>query len=148
VREKERERERGKQIEKSKQSESERERERERERENEKEIKRKRMKENEGVKQLLGNESTRPIFFPPIFFSFLHIFVLFTIIPYIRNRMAAFSHRVARWHIFKLKIQIQCKFWRVLQCNVMVYFMAIGNILWPFDIFYGYLVYFSRCGML
>jgi hypothetical protein len=44
------------------------------------------------------------------------------------------------------------KFWRVLQWKVLVYFMEIWSILWPFgrhilcpfDIFYGYLVYFSR----
>jgi hypothetical protein len=30
----------------------------------------------------------------------------------------------------------------------VVYFTAIGNILWPFGIFCGHLVYFSRFGML
>jgi hypothetical protein len=30
----------------------------------------------------------------------------------------------------------------------LVYFKAIGIILWTFGIFYGYLVYFSRFGML
>jgi hypothetical protein len=29
-----------------------------------------------------------------------------------------------------------------------VCFTAIGNILWPFDIFCGYLVYFSHFGIL
>jgi hypothetical protein len=40
------------------------------------------------------------------------------------------------------------KCWRVLQCKMLVYFMAIWSILWPFGIFYGYLAYFSRFGML
>jgi hypothetical protein len=42
------------------------------------------------------------------------------------------------------------KFWRVLQWKLLVYFMAIWSILWPFGLFYGhfglfcgYLVYFS-----
>jgi hypothetical protein len=30
----------------------------------------------------------------------------------------------------------------------LVYFTAIGNILWPFGIFCGHLVYFSRFGIL
>jgi hypothetical protein len=45
------------------------------------------------------------------------------------------------------------KFWRVLLWKILVYFMTIwsmyftllekfGNILWPFSIFYGHLVYF------
>jgi hypothetical protein len=40
------------------------------------------------------------------------------------------------------------KFLRVLQWKMIVNFMAIWNILWPFGLFYGYLVYFSRIGML
>jgi hypothetical protein len=44
----------------------------------------------------------------------------------------------ARWYIFKPKIQI----WRVLQWNMLVYFMSIWYILQTFAIFYGHLVYF------
>jgi hypothetical protein len=40
------------------------------------------------------------------------------------------------------------QFWRVLQWKMLVYFMAIWYILWPFGIVYGYLVYFSRLGLL
>jgi hypothetical protein len=42
------------------------------------------------------------------------------------------------------------KFWRVLQWKILVYFITIrfilgpfANILWPFGIFCGHLVYFS-----
>jgi hypothetical protein len=31
--------------------------------------------------------------------------------------------------------------------DYLVYFTAIGNILWPFGIFCGYLVYFSHFGI-
>jgi hypothetical protein len=34
------------------------------------------------------------------------------------------------------------KFWRALECKILVYFMDIWSILRPFDIFYGHLVYF------
>jgi hypothetical protein len=47
------------------------------------------------------------------------------------------------------------KFWRVLQWKMLAYFMAVRSILLPFGTFagtfgkfYGYLVYFSRFGML
>jgi hypothetical protein len=48
------------------------------------------------------------------------------------------------------------QFWRVLQCKILVYifydhlvyFTAIGNILWPFGIFYGHLEFFPRFGIL
>jgi hypothetical protein len=33
------------------------------------------------------------------------------------------------------------KFWRDLQWKMLVYFRGIWSILWPFGIFYGYLVY-------
>jgi hypothetical protein len=33
-------------------------------------------------------------------------------------------------------------------CCHLVYFVAIWYILWPFSIFYFYLVHFSRFGML
>jgi hypothetical protein len=34
------------------------------------------------------------------------------------------------------------KFGRVLQWKMLVYYMGICYILWPFDIFCGYLLYF------
>jgi hypothetical protein len=48
------------------------------------------------------------------------------------------------------------KFWRVLQWKMLVYFMAIWStyitaiwyILWPFGVFYGFLVYLYCFGML
>jgi hypothetical protein len=56
----------------------------------------------------------------------------------------------ARWHIFKPKNTYLGKFWRPLQCKMLVYFMgiwfyftAIICILWPFGRFYGYLVHFG-----
>jgi hypothetical protein len=47
------------------------------------------------------------------------------------------------------------KFWRALECKMLVYFMTIWNILrtfgicnlWPFGIVCGRLVYFVRFGM-
>jgi hypothetical protein len=36
----------------------------------------------------------------------------------------------------------------VLLYGILVYFSAIWYILWPFGIFYGYLVYFLRFGLL
>jgi hypothetical protein len=48
------------------------------------------------------------------------------------------------------------KFWSDLQRKILVYFMAIWSILhtaiwyiwWPFGIFHGCMIYFSRFGML
>jgi hypothetical protein len=53
------------------------------------------------------------------------------------------------------------KFWRVLLwkmlvnfmgissfCGHLVYFVSVWYTLWPFGIIYGYLVYFSRFGIL
>jgi hypothetical protein len=40
---------------------------------------------------------------------------------------------------FKLKA---CKFWRVLQWKILVYFMTIRSILRPQEIYYCHLVYF------
>jgi hypothetical protein len=34
-------------------------------------------------------------------------------------------------------------FWRDLQWKMLVYFMDIWYIFWPFGILYGYLVYFG-----
>jgi hypothetical protein len=56
---------------------------------------------------------------------------------------------VARWFVFKPKIPIWVNFWGLAMENLgifydhLVYFTAIGNILWPFGILCGHLVYFS-----
>jgi hypothetical protein len=34
------------------------------------------------------------------------------------------------------------KFWRILECKMLVYFVSIWSILRPWEIFYGRLVYF------
>jgi hypothetical protein len=39
------------------------------------------------------------------------------------------------------------KFWRVLQCKILVYLMAIWPILWPFGIGCGHLVHFMVFGI-
>jgi hypothetical protein len=52
---------------------------------------------------------------------------------------------------FQTKNPFFGKFWRVLQLKMLLYFMAIWSYpfksiwytLWPFGMFYGYLVYFS-----
>jgi hypothetical protein len=56
---------------------------------------------------------------------------------------------------FKTKNPIPSEFWRVLQLNMLVYFINIWSIFRPFGIFYGHLVYFppfwyifTRFGML
>jgi hypothetical protein len=49
---------------------------------------------------------------------------------------------VARWFTFKRKIPIRVNFGGPLQWKMLLYFMAIWYILWPFCIFYGHLVYF------
>jgi hypothetical protein len=51
--------------------------------------------------------------------------------------------RVARWYMyFQTKNTNLGKFWRVLQCKILVYFMAIWYILRLFGVFYGHLVFF------
>jgi hypothetical protein len=40
--------------------------------------------------------------------------------------------RVARWFIFKQKIQIWVNFGGALDLKMLIYFMAIWNILWAF----------------
>jgi hypothetical protein len=40
---------------------------------------------------------------------------------------------------FKTKNRNLGTFWRVLQCKMSVYFMAIWPIIRPFDKFYGHL---------
>jgi hypothetical protein len=57
-------------------------------------------------------------------------------------------NRVARWHFFKPKNPNLGKFWRVLQWKILVYFMAIWYILWPFGIFMFIWYQFSRFGIL
>jgi hypothetical protein len=52
------------------------------------------------------------------------------------------SARVARRCIFRPKLVIWVNFWSVLRLKILVYFMEIWSILWPFDIFYGQLAYF------
>jgi hypothetical protein len=57
--------------------------------------------------------------------------------------------RIASWHSFKPKKTIWVNFggscngrcWYYIYVH-LVYFMAIWYILWPFGIFYGYLVFF------
>jgi hypothetical protein len=48
--------------------------------------------------------------------------------------------RAARWFVFKPKIPNLGKFWRAFAWLMLVYFMTIWNILWPFAIIYGSLV--------
>jgi hypothetical protein len=69
--------------------------------------------------------------------------------------MVGLRPRVAWWNIFKPKNPDQGKFFRVLQWNVLAYFMASGPILQLFGILNGsigtlngYLVHFSRFGKL
>jgi hypothetical protein len=58
------------------------------------------------------------------------------------------SSRVARWHIFKTKILIWVNFggscngryWYILHVAIR-YILRPFGLLWPFGIFYGYLVY-------
>jgi hypothetical protein len=61
--------------------------------------------------------------------------------------------RVARY--FQTKNTNLGKFLKISQWMMLVYFMTIWSILsslwyilWPFGIFYGFMVYFSRFGML
>jgi hypothetical protein len=51
------------------------------------------------------------------------------------------TYRVARWFVFKPKIQNLGKFWRVLQWKMIVYFMDTRSILRSLVVFYGHLVY-------
>jgi hypothetical protein len=57
-------------------------------------------------------------------------------------KILAMFTRVARWFIFKPKIP----FMRVLQWQILVYFMTIWSILRPLEIIYGRLVYFMSFG--
>jgi hypothetical protein len=71
------------------------------------------------------------------------------------NLFAVAASRVARWQIFKQKIPIWVHFggpcngrcWHII-CTLGLFYFAIWYILWPFGIFYGYLVYFSHFGRL
>jgi hypothetical protein len=57
-----------------------------------------------------------------------------------RTKTSMLNTRVARWFVFKPKIQILGKFWRVLQWKMSVYFMDTWSILRSFVIFYWHLV--------
>jgi hypothetical protein len=49
--------------------------------------------------------------------------------------------RVARWLMYiQTKNPNFGKFWRVLEWKILVDFMTIWNILWPFGLIYGHLV--------
>jgi hypothetical protein len=51
--------------------------------------------------------------------------------------------RVARWFVFRPKIPIRVNFGGPnIDWKMLIYFMAIWNILWPFVIFYDHLVHF------
>jgi hypothetical protein len=62
--------------------------------------------------------------------------------------------RVARWFVFKPKIQNLGKFWWAFECKFGIfydhleYFMAILYNLCPFGIVCGHLLYFSQFGMV
>jgi hypothetical protein len=59
--------------------------------------------------------------------------------------------RVARWHISITKNPDLGKFWRALQCKMLIYFMTIRSILLPYGIFVDFMVIwyiFSRFGVL
>jgi hypothetical protein len=45
--------------------------------------------------------------------------------------------RVARWFVFKPKFPNLGKFWRAFEWQMLVYFITIWNILWPFGLIYG-----------
>jgi hypothetical protein len=62
--------------------------------------------------------------------------------PGVKLRMALSAIRVARWFVFKSEIPNLGKFWRALDLNMCIYFMAIWNILWVLGIFYDHLVNF------
>jgi hypothetical protein len=53
-------------------------------------------------------------------------------------QLFAENTRVARWFVFKQKIPILGKFWRALESKMLIYFIAIWNILRPFGIFYDH----------
>jgi hypothetical protein len=50
--------------------------------------------------------------------------------------------RVARWYIFRPKIPIWVKLGGGFEKKMLLYYMAIWNILWQFDMKYGHLVFF------
>jgi hypothetical protein len=47
---------------------------------------------------------------------------------------------------FQTKIPNSGKFWRALECKMLVYFMTVWYNLWPFVIVCGHLVHFSQFG--
>jgi hypothetical protein len=69
------------------------------------------------------------------------------------ERIVTALSSVARWFIFKPKIQIWVKVWKVLKWKTLAFFMAMLSILRPNGIhlllpFCVHLVYFSHFGML
>jgi hypothetical protein len=60
----------------------------------------------------------------------------------ISGHRSRLGHRVARWVCFQTKNTNLGKFWRAMQWKMLVYFMAIWYILWPFGIFCVHFVYF------
>jgi cellulose synthase/poly-beta-1,6-N-acetylglucosamine synthase-like glycosyltransferase len=50
--------------------------------------------------------------------------------------------RVARWYSFKIQNSYFGIFCRALEETMLVYFVAIWNLLQPFAMFHGHLVYF------
>jgi hypothetical protein len=73
----------------------------------------------------------------------------FEITRFSRNSKARTTeNRVARWYAyFETKNHTLGEFCRALQWKMMVHFMAIWYILWPFGVFFGHLVYFSLFGI-
>jgi hypothetical protein len=75
---------------------------------------------------------------------------------YMASVGAELESRVARWFCFQTKNPNFGKVWRVFQWKIyigifydhLVYFTAIGNILWPFGMFCSHLVYFPRFGII
>jgi hypothetical protein len=58
------------------------------------------------------------------------------------------ANRNARWHIFRPKFKIWVNFGGSCNRRCWEIFMSIWYILQSFGIFFGYLVYFSRFGVL
>jgi hypothetical protein len=69
-----------------------------------------------------------------------------SVLPFLSQNVANASpgadYRVARWFVFKTKNPNLGQFWKSLEWKMLLYFMIIWNILWPFGIMYGSLVQF------
>jgi hypothetical protein len=59
----------------------------------------------------------------------------------VQNRHFGVSFGVARWFLFKPKNPNLGKFWRNTYWKMLMYFMAIWNILQTFGIFYDQLIF-------